>query len=133
MQKPPYGICVPCHFAGLRDGDTPLVRLRTGQQIAVRLIDCWCPEMSEAGGAKAKEFLGLLLDGADGELSMWVPLARDRNADGVVDVMEILAAQSFDRVPGRLFIGESDVGEIMVERGHATRGRPAAKDPARKR
>jgi len=123
MIKPPPGICAPCTFVRVRDGDTPVVRLRTGQQIAVRLIDCWCPESDEKGGAEATAFLHSLLDGADGCLHVWVPLARDRNGDGVLDVFEILGAQSFDRVPGRLWIEETDVSEIMVSRGRATKTR----------
>lgn len=124
MKLPPYGFCVPCQWVNNRDGDTVTVKLRTGQQCAIRLIDCWAPELNQPGGKKAAEFLTALLEGADEELSVFVPLAKDRDKDGVVSVMEILKGLSFDRVPAHLFLGTEDVSGLMVKAGHASKSRP---------
>ena len=124
MKAPPLGICIPCEWHRNRDGDTVEVKLRTGQIAAVRLIDCWCAEKHTANGRLATKFLDAYFGGnsSRGRMRLWVDLA-DPRADGIVDLTDILKALTFDRVPGYLFVGDSNVSEVMVESGHATRSK----------
>lgn len=118
MIPPPYGICLPCTWHRNRDADTPEVRLRTGQVVAVRLIDCWARD----GDEKADAFAEKLLDDFDGMMSVWFPLP-ETGRDDQVDITDILRAASFDRVPGRVFLGTRDLSEILVTYGYATKER----------
>lgn len=123
MICPPEGLCCRVEFDPVRsrDGDTPVVTLRTGQAVAIRLIECYCAELDTEEGRAAKAFLDDILERDDGVLRAWFPPPRDRNKDGVLDIMEILQGATFDRIPGRLFIGSVDVSEEMVMHGYATK------------
>lgn len=121
MILPPEGICVRCEWEKARDGDTVEVRLRTGQTCAIRLIDCWAEEKRTDAGRRAAHFLESLLEENDEQLWVWFPPLKDTDGDGVLDLKEILAQMTFDRVPGRLFIGSEDVSELMIRHGLATR------------
>ena len=96
--------------------------------MAVRLIDCWAPEMREEGGPASKDFLTSLLEEYDEPLRLWLPPLKDTDRDGILDIKEILSQMTFDRVPGRLFLGTQDVSEIMVRHGHAARTRGPNKE-----
>ena len=123
MTLPPYGICLPCTWVRNRDGDTICVRLRTGQECAVRLIDCWAPERGTPDGERAAAHLNDLMDHNDQPVSLFVPLAKDTDKDGIVSVTELIKSLSFDRLVGRVFIGTEDVSVLMVKAGHATKSR----------
>lgn len=123
---PPLGLCCEVSFHSVRDGDTPVVKLRTGQLVAVRLIDCWAPETNEPGGPEATRFLADLLgDLEPGELRLHLPPPKDADGNGVLDVVDLLKAQTFDRVPGWLWIQAEtnrwqNVSQVMVRHDHAT-------------
>ena len=120
MTEPPLGITLPATWIPERDGDTPVVRLPSGRRCAIRLKDCWCPEKHQPGGIEARNYLWKILGHAV-RLTAHFDLPKDRNADGVLDITEILGAASFDRIPGRLFADGQDVSELMVSAGHATK------------
>ena len=129
---PPLGLCCEVTYHSLRDGDTPVVKLRTGQLMAVRLIDCWAPEKDEPGGTEATRFLSDLIgDLEPGELRLHIPPVKDADGNGVLDVVDLLKAQTFDRVPGHLWVQADvnrwqSVADVMVRHNHATRDRKKA-------
>ncbi len=98
---PPLGICIPVTYNYCRDGDTPVFTLRTGQNIAVRMINVWAPEMKDQGGPQAKEMLHATLSKA-AEIRLFIPLAK-AGEDGIVDVTDLLKAMTFDRVPANVW------------------------------
>lgn len=122
-QRPPTGICVPVEYERARDGDTIEVRLCGGALTwAVRLIDCWCPELhrgsddSRRVARAGRDYVNETLRSADsGDLHWFVPLPK-----GSVSGANILKLTSFDRLPGYLFIGSKTLNQILVERGFAS-------------
>lgn len=83
---------------------------------AVRLLDCWCPEMREEGGPEANDFTNEVLANAD-ELYWHVPFSEDINIDG----MNILKLPTFDRLLGYLYVGPTQtLNRMLVERGLAS-------------
>lgn len=126
MTRPPLGLCVPVEYVRCRDADTVVVKLRTSQQVAVRLIDCWAAEAGTREGDRASDYCErLLADAREQNLPMvaWFPLACDRDKSGVIDLTDMLKALSFDRVPGRLFVGDRDLSVILVAEALATKER----------
>jgi len=122
MNLPPEGLCVPCTYDYARDGDTIVVVLRTGQTCAVRLIDCWAPERRTKEGRAAKRFVEEWMDNTAMPLHAWFPLPGT-GSDGRVDITDLLKSLTFDRVPGRLFVGTRDMSEELVLRGYAYESR----------
>ena len=113
--RPPVGICVPVRYRRCRDGDAVEVSLPKSDYIyAVRLADCWCPEMREDGGKDAKEFAESVLEDCE-SIHLFIPL------DGMNT--NILAALStFDRVVGVLWVSPTKtLNEMLVEAGYATK------------
>jgi len=119
MLDPPLGICVLASYVRCRDGDTVVVELRTGQEVVVRLIGIDAPEMGTEDGRKAKEELEKILSHAQ-TLKLWVDLPKTGH-DSRVDIQDILALFSFDRVPGRLFADDQDVSETMIRKNMGRR------------
>lgn len=112
--RPPAGICVPVRYLRCRDGDTVEVSLPHSALIhAVRLVDCWCPELRQPGGPEAKEFAESVLEDCE-ELFLFVPLPPN--------MVNIARLFSFDRVVGQLWINQTQtLNEMLVAAGHATR------------
>lgn len=117
---PPLGICLPCEWVSCRDGDTVNIRLRTGQQIGVKLMDCHIPDRNTKGCLEANHFLESLFE-QDGPLRAWFPLVDENDVHKLVHILQSFA---FELASGRIFIGTEDVSEIMVQRGFATREEP---------
>lgn len=124
--RPPNGITVPVELHRVRDGDTVEVCLHgSGMVWAVRLIDCWCPELkrgpdwSRKIGYKAKEFATEVLGTTDaGDLHLFVPLPE--RGEGVAG-LNLLSLVTFDRVPGFLFVGPvQTLNRMLVEKGLAS-------------
>lgn len=125
-QCPPYGVCVPVTFVRVRDGDTIEVQILGGAMTwAVRLIDCWCPELHRGSevlrklARAAREFAGDVCARADdGDLRWFVPAPK---LEAGVTGLNILAHISFDRVPGYLYVGPSQtLNQMLVEKGFAS-------------
>jgi endonuclease YncB( thermonuclease family) len=117
MKKPAFGLCLPVELVRVRDGDTVEVRvLGTALTWAIRLQDVWAPELrrgsdeSKAQGQAAKEFLENYVAWRQ-DLALWIPLPVGPN---------ILAALTFDRLPGVLWSGGICINELMVEEGYAS-------------
>jgi len=116
--RPPVGICIPVRYVRCRDGDTVEVSLPKSEYVyAVRLADCWCPEMREEGGVAAKEFAESVLDNTE-SLHLFIPL------DGV-GVNILAALTTFDRVVGELWVSSTKtLNEMLIEAGYASREKP---------
>jgi len=116
--RPPVGICVPVRYERCRDGDTVEVTLPKSDYIyAVRLADCWCPELREDCGIEAKEFAESVLEDAE-RVHLFVPL------DGV-NTNVLAALTTFDRIVGVLWVSPTkSLNEMLVEAGYATREKP---------
>ena len=112
MLRPPSGLSLPCRYRECRDGDTVVISLPgSDRQWAIRLIDCWAPEMSEPGGAESKAFAEHVLDNTE-NLHVWIPAPKH--------VTNLLKNLTFDRIPGHLFISsETTLSEMMVRAGKA--------------
>jgi endonuclease YncB( thermonuclease family) len=115
---------VPCTPSHVRDGDTVVVHVRNHPwEWAIRLIDCWCPELrrgskeSRVIGKKAKEFAEDVLSKADeGDLRWFVPFSNLTEEN-----MNVIGHFSFDRVPGYLYVGPTQtLNRMLVEAGLAS-------------
>lgn len=125
MTRPPYGISLPCTLVRVIDGDTAVIRLYDpGTKLAgilqhkIRLMDCWAPEVrgsDKARGIDSREYLIRLLTDADEPLSVFVPMQAGLRLDTLT---------TLGRWLGRLFLGQRDVSELMVEAGFASKTRP---------
>ena len=113
MRCPPTGLCLHVRYVRCRDGDTIEVSTRHSERIwAIRLIDCWCPELREEGGPEARGYAEEVLEAAD-EVYCFIP--EPGNA------VSLLKNLTFDRIPGYLFIGTGrSLNEMLVDANHAT-------------
>lgn len=102
-------IVLPCKVVHVHDGDTLAVEVTL--RANVRLLDCWAPELREAGGAESRVKLTELTSGKTGMLT--IPLGN-----GLGDSL------SFGRVLGRIEIDGKDVSEAMVASGYAKERKP---------
>lgn len=116
---PPLGMCFQVELVRTRDGDTAVVRLRTGQEVAVRLMEIDAPERNEEGGREANDQLYSILEAAE-DLRLFIP-PPPVGTTGQLEVVDLLKALSFDRIPGKLFADSVDVGEELVRLGAAKR------------
>lgn len=113
MDMPPRGLTTGVELVEVHDGDT--VRVKISYEIDVRLLDCWAPELKEAGGIEAAVFLRNLLIDAK-ELTLHVPASGRRRLGDLL---------TLSRVRGRLFTPDGrDASEVMVESNHARRSKP---------
>ena len=98
-----------------RDGDTIVVRVNgSAFTWAVRLIDCWCPELRAPKGYAAKKYVEEILQQIDpSELRLFIPAPSSANL-----LRELL---SFDRVLGHIFISPTQsLNELLVQFGYAS-------------
>lgn len=113
-QRP--GIYSPAVYRGVRDGDTILFRLPMLGDVAIRLMDVSCPELTERGGKKAMIVADELLRHSDADLQVFLDLPRDRDQDGRITLVEVLKKATFDRWPGTCFIDHHDIRQLLIER-----------------
>lgn len=113
MTRPPYGLCIPVTLVEVVDGDTVRVKLY-GKDCSVRIQGYDAPEKTLRGGTTpeekergilARQELEQFLEAH--EVSMWIPYEPR-----LEDLL------SLNRVKARLFAGENDVTEWMIQRGH---------------
>lgn len=113
--RPPYGVCLPAKLLGVVDGDTVDLSVLSGRLLPrIRLCACWAPEMKTAAGKAAKKAAEKFLDEADPkQLAVWIPAP--------IHLDNLLKNLTFDRIPGWVFIGETEtLNHAMVAAGHAT-------------
>ncbi len=107
----------------VRDGDTVEVRIQGGSLIwAIRLLECWAPELNTAAGKEAKKFAEEVLadvEDGGGQLYLYLP--------GFVHLDNLLKNLTFDRLLGHVFISsEKTLSEAMVAARHATKEKLSA-------
>lgn len=121
---PPRGLCLSVAFVRARDGDTIEVSLPGGALVfAVRLVDCWAPELRRGTdaerrkGYEALEYARQVCEAADpGDLRLHIPLP-----EGDVRGVNPLKWITFDRIPGYLYVGGSrTLNEMLVAAGLAS-------------
>lgn len=117
MLRPAAGLCLECEFVRMRDGDTAEIKGRnSGRVWAVRLLDCWVKDRSDAD-KKAKAYAEMVL-GDIALLFVWIPIPKDSR-----NVLRSLF--SFDRVLGHLFVSsDRTISQMLVEQGFATATKP---------
>jgi len=124
---PTYGVTLPVVAIDVRDGDTITVQIRETKLVwAVRLIDCWCPELHRGDEAtrdlarQAKEYARqVLFDGPNaGDLRVFVPLPEIPQGTEHVNLLGYL---TFDRIPGYLYVGPGQtLNRLLVLAGLAS-------------
>ena len=108
--RPRVGICLPVRYSRCRDGDTIEVTLPYSALVhAIRLVDCWCPEMGEPGGIEAKEFAESVLSNAEDLRAFFVI------PQGTTSLSKLF---SFGRVVGELWVSETQtLNDMLIESG----------------
>jgi len=112
---PPAGLTIPVTYERARDGDTIEVRIRGSAFVwAVRLLDCWVPELRTEVGQQARDFVVDVLHRLDPiDLRLFIPAPETSNV--LRDVF------SFDRVLGYLYVSSSTtLNQMLVQRGLAS-------------
>ncbi len=113
---PPHGISLPVRWKRVIDGDTLEVLLPSGRDCKIRVKGFNAPELPTQEGRYAKHALESLLEGtADEPLTIYIPLPRDKDGNGQLDLTELLAVLSFERVCAYLYAGHYRVDTWMVE------------------
>lgn len=109
---PQIGYTVKGKVERVVDGDTLEVVIT--KKLKVRLLDCWAPEMKEAGGPESKAFMQNLVEGRE----VYLLIPGDEEEFGNF---------TFGRVLGRVLLhtetGIVDVAKESVGAGHATVGK----------
>ncbi len=120
MNRPRHGLCLPCVYRHCQDGNTVFVsRQGSTQEWAIRLINCWAPDIYTAAGCDAKAFAESILE--DVELTVYIP------APGEVENL-LRNVVPFDRLLGWIFVDtENTLNQMMVLAGHATESKPKPK------
>lgn len=127
MKLPPYGLCLPCQVARVKDGDSMTVTITGGLEWDIRLIGCNCPgvtmreaktEEEKKRGIEAAVFAKRVLDEEADSLSVFVPLDMFDQTGPI----RMLRSLSFERIPAHLFVGTEDtLADILIRAGHAER------------
>ena len=104
-----FGLHLPCKYVRARDGDTIEVQILSGLTWAIRLIGVNCFERYTGEGKAATKFVKDVLEEAD-DLSVWLPAPKHAE--------NLLKNLTFDRVPGHVFVGESNLADMIVHAGH---------------
>lgn len=114
--RPAPGICLHVDVVSIRDGDTLVVSLKGGgREWAIRLIDCWAPELSGPLGRVSFRAAQELIDSADPDEIM-VHIPEPKHTDN------LLRNLTFDRIPGTLWLDENrSLNAEMVRLGFATK------------
>ena len=119
MIRPPCGLCMPCTLHRVRDGDTiEVIPFATGLMLALRLIDCWCPDDNPTINDKASlRAVELLRFRRNDPLHYYVPFDYDELAEAKEKGRPInpFDLPTFDRVPAYLFLTyDTTLNEILV-------------------
>lgn len=109
-EPPQPALHLPCKIIDVYDGDTLTADITL--RVRVRMVDCWAPEIKEAGGKESRDHLRELALDKDGIL--YVPLGGAKTFGDLF---------SFNRVVGRVYVDGEDVSQLQVTAGHATKER----------
>lgn len=120
-ERPPTIEVTHCYDAvvtRVHDGDTPYVDVHLGWEVwfrdePVRLLDCWAPELREAGGPESKAALELLLD-ADATLPGFQAGKRV--------ILRSHGREKYGRLLGEIYADGRSVNAEQVRCRHAKRG-----------
>jgi hypothetical protein len=135
MSAPEIGICLPVtiaeetHKNGIYDGDTIRVhRLGSDLHLAVRLRDCWAPEVSIRGAARqypqeqqaaikqagtaARDALVELTEQSPGDMRLFLGF-------DLIEGNDLLDLISLSRLLGWLWVGDTNVSEYLCSKGLA--------------
>lgn len=111
---PPTGWTTKARVVNVVDGDTIDVEVR--RTMRIRLLDCWAPEThtrnleEKLRGVAAMNAMRAMLP-VNQEVTVHIPTN---------DHQDIAHVMTLGRVLGRIYVGEVDVSQEMVEHGHAT-------------
>ena len=106
-KQPPAQLSLPCTIVEVYDGDTLTVEVSL--KARVRLLDCWAPELRDAGGKASRDNLK---QHEGKEAILQIPL---EGADRLDDIF------TFGRVLGYIYVGEVSLSDKQVREGFATK------------
>lgn len=112
IEKPLEGWTTKIYVVEVFDGDTITVEIR--KRLKIRLLDCWAPETrtkdadEKKRGFAARDYMKSLAEGKEGVL--FIPTEDD-----------ISKVFTFGRALGYVWIGDTNLSEEMVKKGHATK------------
>ena len=119
MNRPPFGLHLPCEIVRVLDGDTVEVVLPGSTRgLRVRLLDCWCAERYTDEGKIATDRMKHFVEMTSGATSLFIPAP-----ESTVHILgEIL---TFGRILAHIFVGPTDtLSELMVDSNHALKEKP---------
>lgn len=101
------------------DGDTLEAVLPSSRSCKIRIEGFDAPEAPTPQGRDAKHALESLLEAqAHLPLTAFLFLPEDKDEDGILDLDELMAVLSFERIRAYLFAGSIRVDLWMREQGH---------------
>jgi len=106
-QQPTPQLSLPCKVTEVYDGDTVTIELTLTTR--VRLLDCWAPELRDAGGKESRDAIKQF-EGKAGLIQ--IPLDKANRLDDVF---------TFGRILGYVWVDGKSVSEVQVTSGHATK------------
>ena len=114
MQRPRFGLSLPCELIRIKDADTVVVSILRGRfRPAIRLIGADAPESDTQEGMAATAFAEELLGNCTA-LSLYIPATRH--------LENLLTNLTFERLPGYIFLDEYHTySDALVQAGHAVR------------
>ena len=111
MNLPSYGVCLPCHWRSVIDGNEVVVSWLYSTDLHLRLLDCRAERLTTEAGRRAKAFAEEVLEEASEELSVFIPLPETESPDVFSH-----------RADGYIFINtHTTLNEMLVAAGHATK------------
>jgi len=115
---------MPCSLHRVRDGDTIEVQLAASRmKLALRLIDCWCPELNTPLGKKAYMVAREVILSFPEPFYYHIPLDSQDiwEASVLGRPLNFGDLWSFDRIPAYLWLDEkTTLNREMVKRNLAS-------------
>lgn len=129
-KQPKPGIVFPVEVESVHDGDTVQIR-RIGSDLIIplRLLDCWAPEVSIRGNARAFDDAkqSRIIEAGLAARDALRGLAMDPNASCVVEIpfatirdRNLMDLFTFGRLLAFLWVNDENASRYLVDRGLAT-------------